>query len=163
MEKYLPLIIGLGSPVLLGLGGLISWFLKNRKEELQTIEERAMENRIETYKQILYPFIVLFTNGAEQKEKDKATKEIGSIEYRKAAFNLITFGSDHMVKTYNSMMQSFYKGEAESNPRATLEKFSKFLLAIRKDVNNKNTKLNNWAMLEFMITDIEKLTGNNTK
>ena len=48
MGQYLPLIIGLGSPILLGIGGLISWFLKTRKEELQAIEERALEKRIET-------------------------------------------------------------------------------------------------------------------
>lgn len=156
MDKYLPLVIGLGSPILLGIGGLISWLLKTRKEELQAIEERALEKRIATYNQILHPLIVLLTNNVDQKIKDKSVAEIGSIEYRKAAFNLITFGSDQMVKSYNAMMQSFYKGEAETNPKATLEKFSNFILSIRKDVNNKNTKLNNWDMLKFMITDIDK-------
>lgn len=158
MEKYLSLIIGLGSPVLLGIGGLISWLLKTRKEELQAIEERALEKRIDTYNQILHPFIVFFTNSVDQATKDAASKQIGSLEYRKAAFNLITFGSDQMVKSYNSMMQSFYKKEVESDPKATLEKFSNFILSIRKDVNNKNTKLDNWEMLEFMISDIDKYT-----
>ena len=93
------------------IGGLISWFLKTRKEDLRTIEERALERRIETYNTILHPLIVMFSNRTNEKEKSKAINEIGSITYRKAAFNLMTFGSDEMVNSYNDMMQSFYKKE----------------------------------------------------
>lgn len=156
LKDYLPIIIGLGAPILVAIGGIISWFLKTRREELQAIEERALERRIKTYNQILNPIIVLFSTGADKKLKDNAIKEIGSIEYRKAAFNLITFGSDEMVNTYNDMMQSFFKKEAENDPKITMKKFAKFILSIRKDVYNKNTKLKDWDMLKFMITDIEK-------
>lgn len=156
MKEYLPVLVGLGAPILVAIGGLISWFFKSRKEELQAIEERALERRIETYNQILHPIIVLFSTGAEKKLKDEAVKMIGSLEYRKAAFNLITFGSDDMVNNYNDMMQSFFKKEAEKDPKRTMKKFAKFILSIRKDVYNKNTKLKDWDMLKFMITDIEK-------
>lgn len=158
MKELFPLIIGLGAPILVAIGGIISWFFKSRKEELQTIEERALERRIETYNQILHPIIVLFSTGVNQKLKDEAVAQIGSVEYRKAAFNLITFGSDEMVKNYNEMMQAFFKGEAEKDPKNTMRKFAAFILSIRKDVYNKNTKLKDWDMLKFMITDIEKFT-----
>jgi hypothetical protein len=156
MKEYLPVLVGLGAPILVAIGGLISWFFKSRKEELQAIEERALERRIDTYNQILHPIIVLFSTGAVEKLKDEALQEIGSIEYRKSAFNLITFGSDEMVNNYNDMMQSFFKNEAEEDPKKTIRKFAKFILSIRKDVYNKNTKLKDWDMLKFMITDIEK-------
>lgn len=158
MKEYLPLIVGLGAPIFAVIGGLVSWFLKSRKEELQAIEERALERRIETYNQILHPIIVLFASGASQKEKEKASAQIATVEYRKAAFNLITFGSDEMVNSYNSMMQSFYKNEAETSPELVLKKFAAVVLSIRKDVYNKNTTLKEWDMLKFMITDIEKFT-----
>lgn len=145
-----------GAPLLVFIGGLISWFLKTRKEDLQAVEERALERRIEIYNTILHPLIVMFASKSNQKEKDKAIGEIGSVSYRKAAFNLMTFGSDDLVNSYNEMMQSFYKNEAESNPKLTMKKFANFLLSIRKDVYNKNTKLKEWDMLKFMITDIEK-------
>ncbi|CAM3142962.1 hypothetical protein DRF59_12670 [Chryseobacterium flavum] len=80
--------------------------------------------------------------------------------------NLINFGNfSHlekitMVNAYNEMMQGFYKGEASENPNETMKKFAKFLLSIRKDVYNKDTKLKNWNMLRFMITDIEKVINN---
>ena len=156
-KELLTLITALGAPLLVFIGGLVSWFLKTRKEELQAIEERALEKRVETYNTLLHPLIVMFTNKSNQRIKEKAISEIRSVDYRKAGFNLITFGSDEMVIAYNSMMQSFYKGEAETDPKSTMKKFAIFLLSIRKDIYNKNTKLKEWDMLKFMITDIEKL------
>ncbi|WP_165750432.1 hypothetical protein [Cellulophaga sp. Z1A5H] len=157
-KEYITLITALGAPFLVLVGGLVTWFFKSRKEELQAIEERAMERRIQTYNTLLHPLIVMFANNSNQKVKDKAIAEIGSVEYRKAGFNLITFGSDEMVTAYNNMMQSFFKNESESNPKLTMKKFAQFLLSVRKDVYNKNTKLKEWDMLKFVITDIEKLT-----
>lgn len=159
MEKEtITLISTLIAPILVIIGGLITWFFKSKKEELQAIEERALEKRIETYNELLHPLIVMFSNKTNQKIKDKAIAQIGSVEYRKASFNLITFGSDEMVNTYNEMMQSFYKNESENDPKKTMKKFAGFLLSVRKDVYNKNTKLKDWDMLKFMITDIEKFT-----
>lgn len=155
-KEIITLITALGAPLLVFIGGLISWFFKTRKEELKAIEERALERRIETYNTLLHPLIVMFTNKSNQKITDKAILEIGSVAYRKAGFNLITFGSDDMVNAYNEMMQAFYKGEADVDPKLTMKKFAAFLLSIRKDVYNKNTKLEEWDMLKFMITDIEK-------
>lgn len=151
------LITALAAPLLVFIGGLVSWFLKNRKEELKAIEERALEKRIETYNKILNPFITLFAAKDDQKLKDKALNEIISVEYRKAGFNLITFGSDEMVNSYNNMMQGFYKNESNVNPNETMRKFANFLLSVRKDVYNKETKLKEWDMLKFMITDIDEI------
>lgn len=155
-KEIITLITALGAPLLVFIGGLVTWFFKTRKEELQAIEERALEKRITTYNTLLHPLIVMFSVKADKKLHEKALQEIISVEYRKAAFNLITFGSDEMVNAYNSMMQSFYKSEAEQNPKLTMAKFATFLLSIRKDVYDKNTKLEKWDMLKFMITDIEK-------
>lgn len=158
MEKEtITLISTFGAPILVIIGGLITWFFKSKREELQAIEERAREKRIETYNELLHPFIVMFSNKTNKIIKDKAIAQIGSVEYRKASFNLMTFGSDEMVNAYNNMMQSFYKNESENNPKLTMQKFAGFLLSIRKDVYDKNTKLKDWDMLKFMITDIEKL------
>jgi len=158
MEKEtITIITTFGAPILVIIGGLITWFFKSKREDLQAIEERALEKRIETYNELLHPLIVMFSNKSNQKVKDKAVEQIGSVEYRKASFNLMTFGSDEMVTSYNNMMQSFYKNESENNPKLALKKFAGFLLSVRKDVYNKNTKLKDWDMLKFMITDIEKL------
>lgn len=135
-KEMFTIIAALRAPLLVFIGGLVSWFLKTRKEDLQAIEERALERRIETYNTILYPLIVMFASKSNQKLKDKAIAEIGSVEYRRASFNLITFGSDDMVNAYNNMMQSFYKGDVD-DAKSKMKKFAVFLLSIRKDLYSK--------------------------
>lgn len=155
-KSILTVITALGAPLLVFIGGLITWFFKTRKEELRAIEERALEKRITTYNKILHPLIVMFSHKADKRIHEKALKEIVSVEYKTAAFNLMTFGSDEMVQAYNSMMQSFFKSEVDQDPKKVLGKFAIFLLSVRKDVFDKNTKLEKWDMLKFMITDIDK-------
>lgn len=70
---------------------------------------------METYRNILDPIIVLLTPTATKAEKDKASSHIGSTKYKKAAFDLITFGSDETVRCYNSMMQYIYDESNEDN------------------------------------------------
>ena len=152
------ILTSLGAPILVFLGGIISWFLKTRSEELKAIEEKAQERRVETYNKLLNPMIVLLTKTSSDKMKAKAEAEISSVDYRRAGFDLIIFGSDEMVNEYNELMQGLYKGKTETEPKVVMKQFAKFILSIRKDVYNKHTKLEEWDMLKFMITDIEKLT-----
>ncbi len=157
MNNLITLLVGFGSPILVATGGVITWFIKSKREELKAVEEKALAKRIEIYSQILYPMIVLLTNNATKEEKDKATLSISSIEYKQAAFNLITFGSDEMVESYNDMKQSLFKKEHKKDLKSILKNFGKFILSIRKDIHDKNTKLNEWDMLKFMITDFDKV------
>lgn len=156
-KNYIALIIGLASPILVAIGGLITWFLKTRQEELKAVEERALAKRIETYNILLDPYITLFSKETAQKQKDEAIRVVKSKEYRKAAFSLTTFGSDEMVNSYNDMMQAFYKADTQEDPRVLLKKFGGFILSIRKDVNDKKTKLKDWDMLRFMITNLDEM------
>jgi hypothetical protein len=148
-------LIAILSPILITVGGLITWFLKSRKESLLLIEERSREKRMNTYKEILDPFIILITHTASKNEKEKATNTISSSNYKKAAFDLITFGSDETVRCYNSMMQ--YVFNAQNNDTVELLRlFTDLILNIRKDLYSKKTKLKRSEVLEFTLTDIEK-------
>jgi hypothetical protein len=94
------------------------------------------------------------------KLKDKEIQKITTLEYKKAAFNLTTFGSDEVVKSFNKLMQSFYHVKVDQFENKDdfgvlmLKVFSDFLLSIRKDLYSKNTKLKRSEVVEFMITDI---------
>jgi hypothetical protein len=50
----------LGPSLLMVLGGLLTWLIKSRIEELRAIEEKLRETRKEIYNQILDPYIALF-------------------------------------------------------------------------------------------------------
>lgn len=160
-------MINLYQPILLALlpilGGLVIWFFKAKREESFLIEERAREYKIKTYETLLEPFIGVFTNNLPKHEQEKHFKKLLSLEYRKAGFNLMTFGSDEVIEAYNKLMQYFYKDEApdttslshEEIPYKWLRLFAALLLTIRKDLYTKNTKLKRSQILEFIIKDIE--------
>lgn len=153
-------ILAIISPVLITIGGIVTWVIKSKKEELMLQEERARENKIKTYETLLEPFIITFTFSLTDEEKEKGISKMMSVEYRKAAFNLMTFGSDDVVQCYNSIMQAFFtvssEDFADSKQYAIhmLKLFSSLLIAIRKDLYSKKTKLKKTSMVEFMITDI---------
>ena len=160
MDKTL--IIALISPILITIGGLITWLIKSKKDDLLLSEERSREFKIKTYEELLEPFITVFAFAIPEKEKQKGINKIKSLQYRKASFNLMTFGSDDVVKSYNKIMQAFFSVKAEDfsdeeeYPILMLTLISDLLLNIRKDLYLKKTDLMRSEMLEAMITDIKK-------
>jgi uncharacterized protein (UPF0335 family) len=148
----------LGPPLLMALGGIITWFIKSKIEELRAIEEKLREERRNIYAQILDPYIRLFAD-LKGKGPDQALKKITSYDYRKTAFDLNLFGSDEVVRAYNDLIKHTYEVEATGNqdPKEMMRLWGKFLLEIRKSLGNKKTKLNEFDMLRAMIKDIEKL------
>jgi len=148
----------LGPTLLLVLGGIITWFIKSKIEELRAIEEKLREERRSIYAQILDPYIRLFAD-LRGRGPDETFKRITSYDYRKTAFDLNLFGSDEVVRAYNNLMKHAYEAEATGNqdPRKMMSLWGKLLLEIRKSLGNKKTKLNEFDMLRAMIKDIEKL------
>lgn len=169
MDKAL--IIALISPILITIGGLITWFFKSKREDILLAEEKTRDFKIKTYETLLEPFIVVFTFTLRENQKQKGVNKLLSLEYRKAAFNLNTFGSDEVVKSYNLLTQAFFKikredfKDDEEYAVIMLTYLSDLLLNIRKDLYTKKTNLKRSEMLEFMINDIEKheFRINNTK
>jgi hypothetical protein len=162
------LIIAILSPILITIGGIISWMIKSKKEEVLNAEAKSREFKIETYKTLLEPFIATLTFTLPEKVKQKEINKLTTLEYKKAVFDLTTFGSDESIKIFNKIMQTFFHSEIyqDENGKYTPEYgnrlialISELLLQIRKDLYTKKTKLRRSEMLEFMITDMEKTKG----
>ena len=145
----------LAPPLLMALGGLITWLLKSRIEELRATEERLREERRKVYAQILEPYIRVFADPKGQ----QATKTVVSYEYRKTAFELNLFGSDEVVRAYNALMKHFYRMESveKQDPKEMMRLWGGLLLEIRKSVGNKSTTLDEYDMLRGMIKDIDNI------
>lgn len=148
-------------PLLMVVGGIITWVIKSKIEELHAIEEKLREDRRKIYAQILEPYIRLFSDLKSQKKERttrEVTKKITSYEYRKTAFDLNLFGSDEVIRAYNELMQHTYKAEStgKRNSKEMMRLWGKFLLEIRKSLGNKKTELNEIDMLRSMITDIDQ-------
>ena len=152
----------LGPALLITLGGIVSWFVKSRIEELQAIRETLNEERRKIYKELLEPYINIFVGIKNKKgSEEQAIQQITSYDYRKTAFGLNLFGSDEVIRAYNNLMQYVYKfeagGDQKPQPKEMMRLWGMFLLEIRKNLGNKKTKLNEIDMLRGMIKDIDKL------
>lgn len=147
----------LGPSLLMVLGGIITWLLKSRVEELRTTEERLREERRKIYSQILDPYIRLFAD--KEQGPAQAIGKITSYEYRKTAFDLNLFGSDEVVRAYNALMKHTYEAEStgKRDPKEMIRLWGGLLLEIRKSLGNKKTELNELDMLRAMIKDIDNL------
>lgn len=159
------LLLAILSPILLTVGGIISWMIKSKKEELINAEDKSREFKIETYKKLLEPFVATFTTTINKNIRKKEIDKMKSLEYKKTVFDLTTFGSDNAIKIFNKIMQTFYRTDEFKDTDGELSKeygnrlialISEFLLQIRRDLYSKRTKLKRSEMLEFMITDMNK-------
>ena len=179
---YLTAFGAIATPILVIILTGVGWQIRSRIERRLSLEDKLREDRIEAYNQILEPFIILLmtdkawavemkirreTAGkgkmADIDKGDYAAEKLLSLDYRKQAFRLSLIGSDEVIKAYNNLMQYFYQQEeqqtASSNEvkaKEIMSLLSTFLLEVRKSMGNEATKLSNWDMLEWLLTDAKK-------
>ena len=142
-----------------GIGVAITvWFLTTRVEAIRRERGKLQDDRRKAYMEILEPMIRMLTGVKNPSETQKALKQVVSFEYRKACFELNLVGSDDVVHSVNSFMQGIYRmGDAwkSSDTPELLELWAEILIAIRRDLGNKKTKLKGVDMLKSMIRDID--------
>ena len=179
---YVTAIGTIATPILVLVLTGIGWRLRAQAERRLALEDKLREGRIEAYNQILEPFIILLmTDKAwevelkirrhetakgktiESNKADYATEKLLSLDYRKQAFQLSLIGSDNVVKAYNNLMQYFYQQEQDSSvtnemkAKKIITLLGRFLLEVRRSLGSEATKLNDWDMLEWLLTDVKKL------
>ena len=169
---YLSAIGSVTTPVLVLLLTAVGWKYRQSLERRFKLEEQLREDRIEIYNKILEPFIILLTSDnawksdRKYKGKDKnqtAINQILTLGYRKTSFKLSLVGSDAVVQSFSNLMQYFYNQSDEGinpdkgNLREMMSLLGTFLLEIRRSMGNESTKIDNWGMLEWFLTDIRKL------
>ena len=138
------------------LGGFIVWFFQSRIEATRREREKLQDAQRKIYTDILSPYIRIFTSGQDQGVK--ALSQITSFEYRKVVFELNLMGSDDVVKAMNELMQYIYKttqANTQLVPKDLFGRWGELLLAIRRDLGNKNTNLKPIDMLKSQIKDID--------
>jgi hypothetical protein len=143
------------------LGGVVTWFLKSKVEELRAAEERLQSDRRKIYSQILDPYIRFFSDSDDNGIK-YATELITSFEYKKTGYELNLIGSDDVVNAHNDLMTHGHKAEAsgEYDNHELLRLLGTLLLEIRRSLGNKKTKLSSTDMLRASIKDIDKIEEN---
>jgi len=168
---YITAVGSILTPILVLFLTTIGWFIKSNLERKVELENKLRDDRIETYNQILEPFIILLTSDEawskdkKYKGKDKgdfAMSKMLSFDYRKTGFKLSLMGSDPVVKAYIELMQFFYRLNDQDTPneislKEMLELLGTFLLEIRKSMGNEATMLDSWNMCEWWMSDARKI------
>jgi len=167
--EYVTAIGSITTPILVLILTAVGWTIRNRIERSYKLEEKLRDDRISVYNEILEPFIILltkdeaFTNEEGYQDKSKAevaNEKIISLSYRQTAFKMALMGSDNVVRAYNDLMQFFFNQDPEQkteNVKEMIGRLGNLLLEIRKSVGNEKTSLDNFEMLEWLITDIRRI------
>lgn len=121
--------------------GLLTWFLKDKSENLKLQREKLIEEKRQNYEKILEPMIRVFSGVKGNKnETQKAIKQMQSFDYKRTAFQLMLFGSDDVVNAYNSGDNGI-NGEFHVNFKTLrIDKWNKLVnnkFKIVYEVNNK--------------------------
>jgi hypothetical protein len=146
-----------------GIGSAAGWFIRSKFEESRAVQQKLNDERRKTYSDILLPFITVLAN---INRKDGASKAVAQImtdlpKFQKNRVDLVLFGSDDVVRAHNACWEYAYKVDAGENVEERgvtyMLLWGKLLLEIRRDVGNKDTRLNEVDMLRWLIKDIDKL------
>lgn len=169
---YISAIGSVSTPILVLILTAVGWKYRQSVERKMKLEEKLRDDRIDIYNQILEPFIILLMTDtawqSDKRNKGKNKDEIAvaqmlSLDYRKTSFKLSLIGSDSVVSSFNNLMQHFYNqaddGQTPSNSqlKTMMSLLGSFLLEIRKSMGNETTKIDNWGMLEWFMTDARKM------
>ena len=171
---WLVAIGSISTPIVVIIAGTIIWKYQQSIERKIKLEEQLHDDRIEIYNQLLEPFIILFMSDEawltdpKHKNKDKskfAISKMLTLEYRITSSRLSLIGSDPVVSSYNNLMQHAFSltdnPSSINDPSEMISLLGNLLLEIRRSMGNEDTKLDNWAMLEWFITDARKYRDNN--
>ena len=135
--------------------GVIVWLVQSRYEAIRRETERLHNERRNIYLAALEPTIRVFAGVKNRSETKRALIQLSSFEHRRVMFELNLVGSDEVVRAVNDYMQSVFKAEPDLSE--SLGNWGRILLAIRKDLGDRKTKLNHVDMLRSQITDIDKV------
>ena len=161
---WVDLLATLATPLVIAILGWV-FLARQKKNELQAARYDSLRiERLEVYQTILEPFVIAFIADAvwdsdpNRRGKTKESlmiEKIHSSEFRRAAFQMSFVGTDQVVRAYNAVMQSAFRGDLNGTSAVLL--LAQFLLEVRRSAGNEDTKLESVEMLAGIITDIENV------
>lgn len=129
-----------------GLGYAISKFY----EEIKESKQRIYEQKRKFYNDLIAPFRDLLKNIKSKKGSQEFTdRQISSA--MDAAFDNILYASDDVIKLYGQFRNNSQNTQTDNNQYKTLKLFAHLLLAMRKDLGNKMSNLNEIQILRMFI------------
>lgn len=149
----------LGPTLLAALVGLTIWFIQSRIEQLRAAQARLHDDRRRIYLEVLDPYIRILNATKTGQGNEKAVRRLLSPEHRKVAFELVMVGSDEVVEKFNAFMQWAFHAEetGDQDPNEMMRRRGRLLLAIRRNIGDPRTELDEIDMLRSWFRDADTL------
>ncbi len=146
------LVTALAIPGLLAVGGFLAWAIRSTIEDYREAERQLTDERRRLYQRVLEPFLLPLVMADEEAETAAAlqTAAFESSDYRRGVFELTLYASDDVVRAFGDITNS--TSDPTVNPLAL---WGRLLLAIRKSVGNKGTRLTVSDILRATINDLD--------
>ncbi len=137
--------------------GGIGWLIKHSVESAQREREAAKAERRRVYMKVLVPVLKSMhgTRSDSQLNQAQLEREILSYKYMEALVELKLIASDAVAVALGKLFQVGRTGSL--GPHEMVETFGGLLLAIRKDLGNRSTRLRERDMLDVIIKDLDQV------
>ena len=124
--------------LLMGIGGIVSWFVKSKYEELRTLEEKLNEERRRAYANIINPILNVLEN-LENNGSSKVLETYNLHDYRKNTSDLLLIGSDDVVLAHNRFIDYAYSKNGKNiDDDKAMNLITELFLEIRKSIMGKS-------------------------
>lgn len=156
---------------LLFLGAAATYFSQRRIEQLKAekqalaaaqarlheAELRLRDERRRVYLKVLDPYIEVLQALGTGLPAGEANRRLGSIDHRKAAFELKLTGTDEVVRAFNEFARYIIdsRQHASDPPGVILRHWAVLLQAIRRSVGEPSTTITPREMLLDWVADID--------
>jgi hypothetical protein len=140
------------SPFLLLVLGGVGWLYRHEHERRTAVERQLSEHKYRVYIELLNIFYEQFQAVRDGKGVTADAKLVNRM--MDANRELIMYGSDDVALTYLRWLDAS-KQAVESGASPSLRGFGEVVVAIRRDMGNKRTKLTADDVLRQLITDYD--------
>ena len=177
MPDWLTEAMTILTPILVALFGLVIARQNRNAEKRQAVEQQIQPDRIQVYRDVLEPFLIMFVPEAvwerEQKNnpefqgktKEEVVEEkMLSTRWVTQSINMSLIGSDAVVSSFVDLMTTARVSPLQQDtsdtsnndlPVELMRQMAQFLLEIRRSTGNEGTNLRHWDMLRVVVSDLE--------
>lgn len=150
------LILG---PAVTALVGVAVWLFQSRIETIRRESERLHSDRRKIYTEVLELYIRLLSGTKNPADTVLGLQQAGTFDHRKAIFELTMMGADDVVTSFNNFVEYSFSArtpQARLDSKHLLTLWARVLLAIRRDLGFRRTKLKEADMLRGQIMDVDQ-------
>jgi hypothetical protein len=166
--QWISAIGSIVTPILIVIIGAMLSRNASKQEKIIELQLKLQDDRTILYSKILEPFIIAATPkillAKDKRFSGKDSGEAASTlimkpEYKLAEFKLLFWGSDEVVKAYNSVKIFAFSGQPDGTEESTkkfIQLISNLIIEMRQGITNEKTKLSFDEIIWWFTKDANK-------